>query len=145
MKFDLNPKIYISAVLAMLAVVVIITLAHAAPRPTLEASASTTSFLMVNVGTGRLLINVNKLADAIYKAENSIKFPYGIVSINTHGNKEYARKICINTINHALRDWNGRGDFIAFLGSRFAPIGVANDPNNLNANWIKNVRYFFKQ
>lgn len=29
--------------------------------------------------------------------------------------------------------------FIAFLGARWAPIGVANDPDNLNAHWIKNV------
>jgi hypothetical protein len=29
--------------------------------------------------------------------------------------------------------------FIAFLASRWAPQGVANDPTNLNANWAGNV------
>jgi hypothetical protein len=31
------------------------------------------------------------------------------------------------------------GDFITFLGNRYAPKGVANDPTNLNKHWIKNV------
>lgn len=29
--------------------------------------------------------------------------------------------------------------FIAHLGSTWAPLGVANDPHGLNANWIANV------
>ena len=31
------------------------------------------------------------------------------------------------------------GDFITFLGNRYAPKKVKNDPDNLNENWIKNV------
>ena len=34
-------------------------------------------------------------------------------------------------------------DFIAFLGKRYAPVGAENDPENLNQNWIKNVRYWY--
>lgn len=34
----------------------------------------------------------------------------------------------------------GNLDFITHFGRRWAPIGVQNDPKNLNANWIKNVR-----
>ena len=30
-------------------------------------------------------------------------------------------------------------DFIARLGSHWAPIGAANDPKNLNLNWVPNV------
>lgn len=30
--------------------------------------------------------------------------------------------------------------YIEILGARWAPIGVANDPHGLNANWIKNVK-----
>lgn len=30
-------------------------------------------------------------------------------------------------------------EFIAFLGARWAPIGVINDPTNLNRNWTPNV------
>ena len=29
--------------------------------------------------------------------------------------------------------------FIEFLGARWAPIGVMNDPTNLNAHWVGNV------
>ena len=93
-------------------------------------------------------INIEKLANAIYKAENSIKYPYGIVSINTRSNKEYARKICINTINHALRDWNKQGDFIEFLGKRYCPTQgkyLTNDEKRLNKYWVKNVKFFYKK
>jgi hypothetical protein len=55
------------------------------------------------------------------------------------------RQACINTINHALRDWDGKGDFIEFLGSRYCPIGAKNDPTGLNKNWVKNVTYYYNK
>jgi hypothetical protein len=81
-----------------------------------------------------------QIADAIYRAENSVKYPYGIKSINTHGDKEYARRICLNTIRNNRRRWQaaGRpGDYIDFLQSRYCPgqDGVA---------WRKNVKRFLK-
>ncbi len=85
-------------------------------------------------------INVNKLADAIYKAENSKTHPYGIL---THYEHTTPRQACVNTINHALRDWDGKGNFIEFLGSRYCPIGAKNDPTGLNKYWVKNVRFFY--
>ena len=36
-------------------------------------------------------------------------------------------------------------DFISYLASRYAPIGVKNDPNGLNHNWQNNVRFFYKK
>lgn len=72
-------------------------------------------------------IDVNKIADAIYVAEGGDKtrYPYGISvkksGIQTKG-KEDARRICINTINHAYRDWvsaGHKGDFIDFLSKRY--------------------------
>lgn len=39
----------------------------------------------------------------------------------------------------------GQGDFIEYFGNRWAPIGVANDPTNLNKNWIGNVQKFKKE
>lgn len=89
-------------------------------------------------------VDVNRLADAIYRAEGGTKtrHPYGIlVKYKT----TTPRQVCINTINHALRDWNGEGDFISFLGARYCPVGAANDPTGLNKNWIKNVRYFYER
>lgn len=42
---------------------------------------------------------------------------------------------------------NPRGykDFISYLASRYAPIGVKNDPIGLNNHWEKNVRFFYKK
>jgi hypothetical protein len=81
----------------------------------------------------------DEIANAIYLAEGGAKtsHPYGIL-------KKYKvttpRQACLNTIAHARRDWDGKGDFIEFLGNRYAPIGVANDPTNLNRNWVSNVK-----
>jgi len=87
-------------------------------------------------------IDVNRLANAIYKAENSKAHPYGILA---HYKHTTLRQACINTINHALKDWNEQGDFIAFLGSRYCPVGAKNDPRGLNRNWIKNVHYYYER
>ena len=80
----------------------------------------------------------DQVADAIYRAENSVKFPYGIKSIDTKGNKEYARKICLNSIRNARKRWIKAGkpeDFITYMGRRFSP-------PNINPNWVRLVRYF---
>lgn len=83
-----------------------------------------------------------EIADAIFKAENSKSHPYGILE---HYEHTTPRQACINTIKHARKDWDGEGDFIAFLGSRYAPIGASNDPNGLNKNWVKNVNCFLER
>ena len=87
-------------------------------------------------------INVEKLANAIYIAEGGAKtnHPYGILAKYKNTTP---RQACINTINHAIRDWDGEGDFITFLGNRYAPIGADNDPKGLNKNWVKNVRFYY--
>lgn len=86
------------------------------------------------------IINVERLATAIGRAENSKSHPYGIMA---HYKKTSPRQACINTIRHGLRDWNGRGDFIDFLQKRYAPVGVSNDPRGLNRFWAKNVKRFY--
>ena len=85
-------------------------------------------------------IQPERLANAIYRAENSKAFPYGIMH---HYKHTTPRQACLNTIRHRLEDWNGQGDFIVYLGRTYAPIGAGNDPQGLNINWIKNVRYFY--
>ena len=90
--------------------------------------------------------NNDKLADAIYLAEggNKTRFFYGIKSINTHGDKVYARKICINTINNNYRRWvkaGSKGDFTDFLGAVYCPPKA----HPLNKNWTRNVRYFMRE
>lgn len=87
-------------------------------------------------------VNIEALTNAIYKAEggSKTKYPYGILTKYKHTT---ARQACVNTIKHALRDWNRKDDFIAFLGSRYCPIGAKNDLQGLNKHWIKNVKYFY--
>jgi hypothetical protein len=37
------------------------------------------------------------------------------------------------------------GDFISYLAEVYAPVGVNNDPKNLNKNWENNVRFFYNR
>jgi len=89
---------------------------------------------------------IDLLADAIYWAENSKKYPYGIMSVTCKGEKD-CRKICINTIKNQKkrykRSTNKRdSSYLKSLARRYAPIGVDNDPRGLNHNWLSNVMYF---
>lgn len=82
-------------------------------------------------------IDNERLAHAIYHAENSMTHPYGIM-IKCKDPKQ----VCLNTISHAKRDFKG-GDFIKFLGDRYCPIGASNDPKGLNKNWVRNVKLLY--
>jgi hypothetical protein len=91
------------------------------------------------------------IVNAIEKAENSTKYPYGIISLkyenrtNKALNKhDWAKMICLNTVKHARKDWNGKGDFIEFLGNRYCPVGCDNDNGN-NKYWVKNVKAILKK
>ena len=58
-----------------------------------------------------------------------------------------AMRIATNTVQHRLWDYAMRDPdaFIDFLGARWAPVGAANDPTNLNANWTRNVKAVFRR
>ena len=89
-------------------------------------------------------ILANKIANKIYLIEGgpNTKYPYGIKSIKTNGNINKSRQICVQSIKNNYIRWQKSGkkySFISFLGSRYAPVGVTNDPNNLNSNWVKNL------
>jgi predicted amidophosphoribosyltransferase len=95
------------------------------------------------------VINAERLADAIYRAEGGAKAkkPYGILSIPVR-DEAHARRICLNTIRNNVKRWEKAGkpgDYLEFLARRYAPVGAANDPTGLNKNWLKNVRFFYKQ
>lgn len=77
--------------------------------------------------------DIERLADAIYRAENSRGHPYGIMKKYAHTSP---RQACINTIKHKLRRWNGQGDFIVFLGQTYSPPAI-------NPNWVRLVKYFY--
>lgn len=83
-----------------------------------------------------------QICDSIFWAEGGYKtrHPYGILK---KFKTTAPRQACLNTIAHARKDWDGKGDFIEFLGSRYAPVNMgenSNDPKNLNKNWVKNVK-----
>lgn len=90
-------------------------------------------------------IYFNKVADAIFRAEGGYKtkHPYGILK---KYKKTSPRQACLNTIRSKYLAWKSiegpKAPFLEYLASKYAPIGVANDPTNLNKNWLNNVRYF---
>jgi hypothetical protein len=96
---------------------------------------------LISLGSLRCFaeIDVDRLADAIKKAENSKNHPYGILKPYCSGDHEdKCRKGCIQTINRRLKMWDGEGDFIEYLGRTYSP------PKD-NPNWVHNVQYFYNK
>jgi hypothetical protein len=89
-----------------------------------------------------------RLADAIWLAEGgkAAKTPYGVLSVRT-GSEARARAVCVNTVRNNWTRWEAAGkpgDFIDYLGKKYAPVGAKNDPRGLNKNWPGNVRRLLK-
>lgn len=87
-----------------------------------------------------------RVADAIWLAEGGkkAKVSHGILSVKTKD----PRGVCLNTVRNTWGRWESAGkpgDFIDFLGSRYAPVGAANDPKGLNKNWPRNVRSLLRR
>lgn len=104
---------------------------------------------------GAEIVQVRYTADdllaAIYRAEGgkNTRYPYGIRSVRCDSVAE-CRQICLNTIVNNVRRFRDYGhkthkDYLSFLASRYAPINADNDPNGLNNNWLKNVRFFLRE
>ena len=89
-----------------------------------------------------------QICNAIFKAEHSKNHPYGILK---HYKHTTPRQASLNTIRHARGDWDGKGDFIEFLGSRYCPTHWKNTYEatkaewELNRYWVKNVKYFLER
>lgn len=91
----------------------------------------------------QLMINrlVPQISSAVKVAEGNPR-NHGVLSVPT-ANEGQASTVLNNSIYNNFVRWDaaGRpGKFIDFVQQRWAPIGVANDPNNLNKNWSGNVR-----
>lgn len=84
-----------------------------------------------------------RLIQAVVNAEGNIvkAVQCSIPSVTT---RDQALRILCRSAVHALSDFVQQqqlaGDFVAFWGKRWAPVGAANDPHGLNANWATNVR-----
>lgn len=87
-------------------------------------------------------INFSRLADAIFHAEGGWKtnYPYGIKIKNKRFTERKARQLCWTTISNRYSSWDGHGEFIKYLATRYCPPSV--DPTG-HVNWIKNVNYFY--
>jgi hypothetical protein len=90
--------------------------------------------------------DINKWADAIYKAENSKTYPYGIM-VSKRLDAPTARKYCLNTVRNNYKRYRSKSiqqpglkePFIKFLAKRYCP------PEPDQTNWIKNVAFFLKK
>ena len=80
-----------------------------------------------------------RIAYAIRRAEGV--WTYGVKTVSVKTEAE-ARQVCLNTIRHAWKDWNGKGSFINFFADRYCP--PSDDPQG-NINWKRNVKFFLKQ
>jgi hypothetical protein len=83
------------------------------------------------------------LIQAVVNAEGNIvkAVQCSIPSVTT---REQALRVLCRSAVHAMSDWvrndpARREAYVQFFGARWAPVGVANDPKGLNANWVPNV------
>jgi hypothetical protein len=89
---------------------------------------------------------VPQMANAVKRAENNGR-NHGVLSVNT-ANEAEASQVLDNSIYNNFVRWHqaGRpGKFVDFMQQRWAPLGVKNDPHNLNKNWAPNVRKFLQK
>ena len=79
-----------------------------------------------------------RLASAIRRAQGT--WTYGVKTVKVRHEAE-ARAVCLRTIRHAWRDWDGRGSFVFFSADRYCPPSV--DPIG-NRNWRRNVEIIMR-
>ena len=82
-----------------------------------------------------------KLIQAVVTAEGNIlkAVQCSLPSVTT---REEAIEVTCRSAAHALSDYvkaHNAPDFVRFWARRWAPVGAANDPTDLNAHWPTNV------
>lgn len=88
-----------------------------------------------------------KISKVIYQIEggDKTKHPYGIKSIKTFGDKQLARRICLNTIKNNFIVWKNsgaRGEFTNYLCDAYCP---PESDFQGNINWKKNFNQIAKK
>ena len=103
-------------------------------------------------------INLYALMLAVRKQENGKPgIEFGVMAARGTDLEEQARWAIVTFIKNIQRweralqnnSWkrtnsNLELDYIAFLGKRWAPIGVVNDPLGLNRYWVPNVQKLYQ-
>ena len=87
-----------------------------------------------------------KFNEAIKVAEGNPE-NFGVLSVKTSGAGQ-ANQVLNTSIKNNFTRWlqaGMPGTFVDFFQQRWAPVGVSNDPNNLNKNWSGNVRKALKK
>ena len=84
----------------------------------------------------------NKIVDAIWRIEGGshTKYPYGVRSIETGGDTNKARRICLNTVSNNFQRWNAQikeSNYFNFLASKYCPASA--DPQG-HHNWLHNIQ-----
>ena len=95
-------------------------------------------------------VELEAWADAIYKAENSVNHPYGIMLAGCDkDHSKFCRKACMQTIYNTLIKYRaqrcaiGETD-ISCLSRRYCPINSDTDSGTCQY-WSKNVNYYLKK
>ena len=140
---SVSPTAYLQRTLRFPLVAIVLILSSFIPAPT-------ESLLIASINTSESLQmpNYERLADAVYLAEGGAKakVPYGIFYPGcSKSSPAYCRKIAINTFKSAYKRFKSSSNsqtYISYLASTYAPMGVKNDPSNLNRHWIRNVNHF---
>ena len=86
----------------------------------------------------------NDLCYAIRQAEGNPN--YGIINGSCNpkvgGMCHY---MCKEILRVYAQKWNDTGKWLEYVANRWAPIGSANDPTELNKNWKRNVKHFLSK
>lgn len=89
---------------------------------------------------------VPQISSAVKVAEGNPR-NHGVLSVNTANGADASHVLDNSVYNNFVR-WvqaGKPGKFVDFMQQRWAPLGVSNDPSNLNKNWGGNVRKALQQ
>jgi len=92
-----------------------------------------------------LRTELSRYVAAIRYAENGKTYQYGIIHKRCPKGYRNQAGWCAATVQKNYDRWikaGSKGEFVVFLGKRYCPVGVDNDPDKLNRHWIGNVRKF---
>ena len=93
-------------------------------------------FAIRTAENGREGIEFGVLHPRAVDQPNSLRVQAGWCAATVSKNHKRWIESTQNPPNAILKPYS---DFITFLGNRYCPIGVDNDPNGLNKHWIPNV------
>ena len=89
-----------------------------------------------------------RLLFAIRQAERGRRgLEFGIMTPRANSlDLQAAHCACTLKAQHKRHEAHACGlDFVACLAARYCPIGADNDPDGLNKNWLRLVRYFMQK